>query len=191
MPKISKRRTTLLVEPLARHQTMILTPQARKISFEDESAMPSLSQLQSSLLSGSSSSGSLPRTNQSKMLMRRPTPSVCLSQLALSCSSSDDDGDSDSSDAPYSPVSTVIGGECSSSPWGHFVDVIPDDRNDTSQSSSYRTTRLGSSQHSYQPYTTKKRVPIRKRGFLPGLVLSIPKPASNSDLMGALQRMTV
>jgi hypothetical protein len=205
MPKISKRRT-LLVEPLARHQaTMILTPQARKISFEDEAAMPSSSQLVHSS-SSSSSSGSLPRTNHSlsssKMLMRRPTPSVCLSQLAIDSCSSDDDSDSDTQ-CPSSPISTVISSG-SDSPWGHFIDVIPsdddDDRDDTSQSSSLCSTkRLSSSQHSYQPYTKKhnhhKRVATRKhaatRGFLPGFVLSIPRPATSTDLMGALQRMHV
>mmetsp|Transcript_30319 Transcript_30319/g.50092 ORF Transcript_30319/g.50092 Transcript_30319/m.50092 type:complete len:217 (-) Transcript_30319:135-785(-) len=216
MPKISKRRTQL--EPPARHQTTIMT-QVRKISFED-SSMPSSPGLSS--FHSSSSSGSLPRTSccrtldsssSKQSLMRRRTPSVCLSQLALvnvnnNTSPTSHDQDNEDERCLHSPMSTASSSdESCSSPWGQFVDVIPstpeeEESDDDSQSydrSACKTSlQLSNSQHSYQPYYKPRRSPIRKspKCFLPGFILSIPTPTkpSNTDdifVLRALKRMQV
>jgi hypothetical protein len=174
------------------HHTTIMT-EARKVSFE-ESPMPPSPRLHSV---HSSSSGSLPRTSccrdlsGSSQLMRRPTNGFCLSKIA---SFQDLDLDADQDDQYFdSPVSVTCSSEGSSSPWGHFVDVIPQSEED-SQSCHVSTTSLtvGSSLHSFQPYYKPKREPIRKsRGHVSGFVLSIPSTilTSTDDVEGALKRM--
>lgn len=165
----------------------------------------------------SSSSGSLTRKtcclslNSSKSLMRRPTPSVCLSQMAIStpsaeCTSTGTDtdtgtGDHNNEQCPYSPISSS---DDSCSPWGQFVDVIPpttDDDSSDEESQSYRCAAAlyspGNSQNSYQPYyKPSRRSTLRKssKGFLPGFILSIPtpsKPVVADDVLRALKQMHV
>lgn len=191
MPKISKRRT-VLEEPPSGHHTTIMT-EARKVSFE-ESPMPPSPRLNSV---HSSSSGSLPRTSccldlsRSSQLMRRQTNGVGLSKMAsfqdLTCDADQEEQHFDS------PVSMTCSSEGSCSPWGHFVDVIPQSEED-SHSCHVSSTLLaiGSSLHSFQPYYKPKREPITKsRVVVSGFLLSIPSAISTStdEVEGALKRM--
>lgn len=201
MPKITKRRTSQLQHvPPATRQTAIMTP--RKISFED--SLSSSSQLHSL---HSCSSGSLTRTsccrNLKPKLLKRPTPSTCLAQMAapdlLESSSSSSFSDSFTT----SPISVMSSrDESCSSPWGQFVDVIPANPEEDETSScgssthscNYFRSSLGSPKsYVHQPYFKPKRIPIRKKNsFLPGFILSIPSvPSSEEALEGALERMRV
>lgn len=191
MPKISKRRTVLDDQPPG-HHTTIMT-EARKVSFE-EAPMPPSPRLNSV---HSSSSGSLPRTSccldlsRSSQLMRRPTNGIGLSKMA---SFQDINRYADQEEQHFdSPVSMTCSSEGSCSPWGHFVDVIPQSEEDShSCHVSSMLLAVGSSLHSFQPYYKPKREPITKsRGIVSGFVLSIPSTISTStdEVEGALKRM--
>jgi len=186
MPKISKRR--LLLEPPAPRQTMTIMTQARKVSFE-ESPMSSSQQLNAP--HSPVSTCSMPRTswrrnlNQTRnQLTRRPTLSVCLSEMTSSQEVTPEDRQRFDS-----PVS-VSGSEDSCSIWGQFVDVIPEDEDD-SQSCHVGTTLFtgSSSLHSFQPYYKPKRTHIPKCSF----ILSIHQKISTTTdgVEEALRRMQV
>jgi hypothetical protein len=114
MPKISKRRC-----PHGQNapRSAPILSQAHKVSFEENSQDES--QSSSPPQSPTSSPSLLPRTspcrNMTRLLERKPTPSACLFELA-----------DVSVDASLNlPASQEM--SSSSSPWGHFVDVVPDD----------------------------------------------------------------
>eukprot|EP00544_Gedaniella_sp_CCMP2646_P010918 CAMPEP_0202480144 /NCGR_PEP_ID=MMETSP1361-20130828/249_1 /ASSEMBLY_ACC=CAM_ASM_000849 /TAXON_ID=210615 /ORGANISM="Staurosira complex sp., Strain CCMP2646" /LENGTH=191 /DNA_ID=CAMNT_0049107549 /DNA_START=79 /DNA_END=654 /DNA_ORIENTATION=+ len=152
MPKISKRRQHHHVSRCG----AILSQQARKVSFEEGSAHSSSSD---SLKSSSQSSMTLiPRTSpctnmflMSSLLERETTPTTCLSEMD---SSSDEE---DSHDKIRSRTVSQEEQDSSYSPWGQFVDVIPEDYGCWSTPSSPFFPVLLHSSPAYHPYSAKQR----------------------------------
>ena len=162
MPKISKRRQP---HPAPRSGA-ILSQQARKVSFEEGSAHSSSSD---SLASSSQSSLTLiPRTSpctnmflMSSLLERKPTPTTCLSEM---------DSSSDEEDSHYEIPSRTVSHEeqdHKSSPWGQFVDVIPEDYGYWSTPSSPVSPVLLHSSPAYHPYSVKQRKMTTTAGLSP------------------------
>ena len=177
MPKISKRR-----HPHSQNapRSAPILSQAHKVSFEE------YSQNESSLKSPQSPQSCfpslIPRTspcqNMTRLLARKPTPVASLSEL--------DDISVYSEVALNTAESEDIS---SSSPWGQFVDVIPDDND-------YRYVQYESCispHHSspvYHPYRPQKSA--RKSSHLPHIPgkSSTPKKLqrrSLKDVEGAME----
>jgi hypothetical protein len=115
MPKISRQRCQHGQD--APRSAPILS-KARKVSFEENSQDESSSPSSSPSPSPSQSPSLIPRTspcrNMTRLLERKPTSSACLSELAdMSVEAS---------------LNVTASQEMSSSSlWGQFVDVVPDD----------------------------------------------------------------
>jgi hypothetical protein len=147
MPKICKRRGGLTHDDKPRQTTMT----ARKVSFEDGSSSQSSFEFEAPPLSPKHGPFLAQPTSffkeaalKSKILLRRPTPSVCLCDLAQD-------------QEPMSPTPSEIFEE-STSPWGHFVDVIPQHDEDVHfkvQNFSQSLSRT----RSYEPYRLERRRP--------------------------------
>ena len=169
MPKISKRRQP---HGLAVNTAAILSQEARKVSFEENSHESSSNSIKSSH-SSSSSLLHIPRTspcqNMKKMMLARaPTPCMCLSEMAAA-----------EEDAPLSPMTSRDSQDApASSPWGHFIDVIPDDE-------SYQTVQVEAcSPHSSPAYHPYLRPAVHARK---GLSLAMPT-SKGSTATKKLQR---
>lgn len=182
MPKISKRR-----HPHGQNapRSAPILSQAHKVSFEensrDESSLKSLQSRQSC------SPSLIPRTspcqNMTRLLAQKPTSLASLSELSDNMS-------------VYTEVAlkTAESEDMSSSscPWGHFVDVIPDDNDDWG----VRYESCLSPHHSspaYHPYRHHQKS-ARKSCHLP----SIPGKSSTTkklqrrslkDVEGAMEHL--
>ena len=177
MPKISKRRNVGQYTDHVTHRRNSMT--ARKVSFEDSETTSSSSSC-SFEFEAPAAKHHAPtlvrksRTDEpykSKGLLRRPTPSVCLSDLAAQ---------EDERALPMLLLPTRRNGEEScSSPWGQFVDVIPQDE----EYSMYKVQSfpvLLSSKNSCEPYRLERR-PLRQSDLEP----------TTWEVESALERMHV
>ncbi len=154
MPKISKRRQHHHVPRCG----TILSQQARKVSFEEGSGSAHSSSSDSLKSSSQSSLTLIPRTSpctnmflMSSLLERKPTPTTCLSEMD---SSSDEE---DSHDEIRSRTVSQEEQDSSYSPWGQFVDVVPEDYGCWSTPSSPFSPVLLHSSPAYHPYSAKQR----------------------------------
>lgn len=180
MPKISKRRIGLQFAT-PRQTTMT----ARKVSFEDGNSSQSSFEFEAppSLVSTplspdhatASTRAAVPHS--SKRLLRRLTPSICLSKL---CQVSTDE-ETMSHVAPFSMIEEPL------SPWGHFVDVIPQE--DESMYKVQSFSQSWSSHRSFQPYRLELRRSPRNASIFG---LDLPTAGSSTwEVEGALERMHV
>jgi hypothetical protein len=87
----------------------------------------------------------------SSLLERKPTPTTCLSEMD---SSSDEE---DSHDEIRSRTVSQEEQDSSYSPWGQFVDVVPEDYGCWSTPSSPFSPVLLHSSPAYHPYSAKQR----------------------------------
>ena len=212
MPKISKRGhrqgcTTVTAASVAM--------KARKVSFEDGSSDQShedesMSVLHDPVKPSTAACYAPPNTLRSvpslhrcspcqnmerkhKVLKRRSTPSVSLTELlAMSPSSTSAEETSSSLFPPLSATSQSTRDTSSSplsSPWGHFVDVVPDHEDDVAMSSydagsPSSSLRWKASTSGYHPYQTTSHPPLRIRKsktFMNGFLLSLPQDASTTQ----------
>ena len=229
MPKVSKRRVLLQTNKEKRNgnndshgntttrtKTTMIDTNARKVSFEDGQSCPSTPcqplvdnaalLLSSSPSSSSSTRPSLPRTSccanmsvKNRVLTRKATPSLSLTQLAggVDCEESPRpflrrDARTEQHDA---------GALSPSSPWGQFVDVVPDDEerfspmmrmNPLMATTTTTTTTTYSPvpmfRPTFEPYRKPVRYAIRRRPAVQGFLLNIP---STSDVDKAMKKMCI
>jgi hypothetical protein len=179
MPKLSKRR-----QPhLAPRSAAVLSQQARKVSFEEGSAHSA----SSDSLKSSSSLTLIPRTSpctnmllMSSLLERKPTPTTCLSEM-------DSDEDSQLGEIRSRTVSQEEEQDCFvSSPWGQFVDVIPEDYGCWS-TPCYQISPVLHSGPAYHPYL---RSPRRQRQTT-GALSPIPNKTSPTRKLQQRRMMEV
>lgn len=184
MPKISKRRIGLQYAT-PRQTTMT----ARKVSFEDGNSSQSSFEFEAPPAPSSSpvstplspdratASAKAAVLNSSKSLLRRPTPSTCLSNL---CQVNIDE-------EPMSHVAPCSIMEEPLSPWGQFIDVIPQE--DESMYKVQSFSQSWSSHRSYQPYRLELR---RSPRYAASFGVNLPTASSSTwEVEGALERMHV
>lgn len=167
MPKISKRRQHPCQQaPVS--GASVLSPQARKVSFEEGSSSSS-----DSLKSAHSSCGTLiPRTSpctnmflMNSMFERKPSHTLNLCELDIT---------DESDQVPSRTVSQEEESGGATSPWGQFVDVIPshqdEPESDWSPCFYEPTSTLSHSSPAYHPYhytPPSDRLRVSTTGLLP------------------------
>lgn len=218
MPKVSKGRLQQWHKSNFTPQTSRIS--ARKVSFERTNSShqhyhnqscptsPLIRPLHSNKGDETSAStdSMLPRTSNFRdmklKLIRRPTPSISLNELAKA-----------SLVEPSSPIptptssprgsSTSTDDSLISSPWGHFVDVIPTNEEENvlpylNQVLSASPLGSNKKKNAYAPYHHKPYEPRRSfrrkspstNSFLPGFILTIPDSRSSTvEVEGALERL--
>jgi hypothetical protein len=186
MPKISRRRC-----PHGQNtpRSAPILSQAHKVSFEENSHDESSSRSPSPSQSPSSSPSLIPRTspcqNMTRLLERKPTHSACLFELA---------------DVSVDASLNVTASQemSSSSPWGYFVDVVPDDSDYQDVQYDTCTSPHHYSSPAYHPYLhppTKKSA-RKSSSHLPFLPIKNTKMqrlqqkrALMDDVEGALEQL--
>lgn len=169
MPKISKRRQPHGACPAPRGAA-ILSQEARKVSFEEASHSSSTS---SDSLKSCQSLTLIPRTSpctnmllMSTLLERKPTPTTtCLSEM----DSSDDDEENSHYEIPSRTVSQEEEPDrtSSSSPWGQFVDVIPEDHGSWTTPTYEPVSPVLHCSPAYHPYYSRGARRPKKTGLSP------------------------